>query len=44
MQVRKIGLLVEQPRDGAYYWVIHEDVYRDGRFELVQKALSLIHI
>lgn len=38
MQVRKIGLLVEQPQDGAYYWVIHEDVYRNGRFELVQKA------
>lgn len=38
MQVRKIGLLVEQPQDGAYYWVIHEDVRRDGRFELVQRA------
>ena len=38
MQVRKIGLLVEQPRDGAYFWVIHEDVRRDGRFETVQKS------
>ena len=38
MQVRKIGLLVEQPRDGAYYWVIQEDVCRDGRYEPMQKA------
>ena len=38
MQVRKIGLLVEQPQDGTFYWVIHEDVRRDGRFEPVQKG------
>jgi len=38
MGVRKIGLLVEQPMDGAYFWVIHEDVRHDGRFEMLQRA------
>jgi hypothetical protein len=38
MGVRKIGLLVEQPTDGSYFWVIHEDVRRDGRFEPLQRA------
>ncbi|HJS03583.1 MAG TPA: hypothetical protein VJ832_08885 [Variovorax sp.] len=38
MDVRKIGLLVEQPFDGSYYWVIHEDVRHDGRFEALHRA------
>lgn len=38
MGVRKIGLLVEQPTDGSYFWVIHEDVRDDGRFEPLQRA------
>jgi len=38
MGVRKIGLLVEQPTDGSYFWVIHEDVRLDGRFEALHRA------
>jgi hypothetical protein len=38
MSVRRIGLTVEQPRDGAYYWIIHEDVRCDGRYQKVESA------
>jgi hypothetical protein len=38
MDVRKIGLLVEQPVDGSYFWVIHEDVRHDGHYEPLQRA------
>ena len=38
MDVRKIGLLVEQPADGRYIWIIHEDVRHDGRFEPLHRA------
>jgi hypothetical protein len=38
MSVRKIGLAVEQPRDGSFYWVIHEDIRHDGRFEPLHRA------
>ena len=41
MDVRKIGLLVEQPFDGSYYWVIHEDVRHDGHFEPLHRAAHL---
>jgi hypothetical protein len=38
MSVRKIGLLVEQPTDGTYYWIIHEDVRQDGCYEPLHRA------
>ncbi|VWX60110.1 conserved hypothetical protein [Burkholderiales bacterium 8X] len=38
MDVRKIGLLVEQPSRGQFIWIIHEDVRNDGRFEPLHRA------
>jgi len=38
MSVRRIGLTVEQPRSGAYFWVIHEDKQQDGRYQRVDTA------
>ena len=38
MSLRRIGLTVEQPRDGCYFWVLHEDVRLDGRYEKVETA------
>jgi len=38
MSMRKIGLLVEQPTDGSFYWVIHEDVRQDGRYQSLRRA------
>jgi hypothetical protein len=38
MNVRRIGLTVEQPRNGVYYWVLHEDVRQDGHYERIEAA------
>jgi hypothetical protein len=38
MSHRRIGLTVEQPRDGCYFWVIHEDVGGDGHYQRVESA------
>ena len=38
MDVRKIGLVVEQPAAGCYIWIIHEDVSHDGHFEPLHRA------
>ena len=38
MSLRRIGLTVEQPRDGCYFWVLHEDVRLDGRYAKVETA------
>ena len=38
MSMRKIGLLVEQPTDGSFFWVIHEDVRQDGRYQSLHRA------
>jgi len=38
MHVRRIGLTVEQPRMGDYFWVIHEDTQEDGRYQRVDAA------
>ena len=35
---RRMVITVERPQDGSYYWVIHEDVERDGRYEMLERA------
>ena len=35
---RRMVITVEQPRDGSYFWVIHEDVNRDGHYESLERA------
>ncbi|MBS0339427.1 MAG: hypothetical protein JSS56_02810 [Proteobacteria bacterium] len=35
---RRMGITVERPQDGSYYWVIHEDVHCDGRYETLERA------
>lgn len=35
---RRIGITVEQPQDGSYYWVIHEDVQCDGKYQKIERA------
>ena len=38
MSSRLMGFTVERPNDGAYYWVIHEDVQHDGHYETLERA------
>lgn len=35
---RRMVITVEQPLDRRYYWVIHEDVHCDGRYETLERA------
>ena len=35
---RRMGITVERPHDGCYYWVIHEDVHCDGHYETLERA------
>jgi len=36
--IRRMGITVERPRDGCYFWVIHEDVHCDGHYETLERA------
>lgn len=36
--IRRMGITVERPHDGCYYWVIHEDARLDGRYETLERA------
>jgi hypothetical protein len=38
MAIRRMGLTVERPQDGRYFWVIHEDVECDGHYETLERA------
>ena len=35
---RRMVITVERPNDGRYFWVIHEDVNRDGHYESLERA------
>ena len=35
---RRMVITVERPQDGSYFWVIHEDVQCDGRYEMLERA------